>query len=188
MSYGIHREDALALVRTHIKNDNLVSHSLAAEAVLRAMAGRLGADPEQWGLAGLLHDLDAEIRPDLASHTTETAAILEGKGVDAEIIKAIRLHNLTAWPGQLRTTPFHYALAAGETITGLIIAAALINPEKKLAAVKVKSVKKRYKEKAFARGADRETIALCELAGIPLADFCELSLAAMQEIAGELGL
>lgn len=188
MSYGINREDALALVRTHVKNDNLISHSLAAEAVLRAMAGRFGADPEQWGLAGLLHDLDSEIRPDLANHTVETAAILEGKGVDAEIIEAIRLHNLTAWPGQSRTTPFHYALAAGETITGLIIAAALINPEKKLAAVKVKSVKKRYKEKAFARGADRDIIALCELAGIPLADFCELSLAAMQEIAGEIGL
>lgn len=188
MSYGINREDALALVRAHIKNDNLISHSLAAEAVLRAMAGRLGADPEQWGLAGLLHDLDAEIKPDLASHTSETAAILEGKGVDAEIIEAIRLHNPAAWPGELRTTTFHYALAAGETITGLIIAAALINPEKKLAAVKAKSVKKRYKEKAFARGADRETIALCELAGIPLADFCELSLVAMQEIAGEIGL
>ncbi len=188
MSYGINREEALALVRTHLKNDNLIHHSLAAEAVLRAMAGRLGADPEQWGLAGLLHDLDAESRPDLASHTAETAAILKERGVDAEIIEAIRLHNPTAWPGEQRTTPFHYALAAGETITGLIIAAALINPEKKLAAVKVKSVKKRYKEKAFARGADRETIALCELAGIPLAEFCELSLTAMQEIAGEIGL
>jgi putative nucleotidyltransferase with HDIG domain len=188
MSYGINREEALALVRTHLKNDNLIHHSLAAEAVLRAMAGRLGADPEQWGLAGLLHDLDAEIKPDLTSHTAETVAILEGKGVDGEIIEAIRLHNLAAWPGQQRSTPFHYALAAGETITGLIIAAALITPEKKLASVKVKSVKKRYKEKAFARGADREIIALCELAGIPLADFCELSLAAMQEIAGEIGL
>jgi putative nucleotidyltransferase with HDIG domain len=188
MFYGINRGEALALVRAHIKNDNLVNHSLAAEAVLRAMAGRLGADPEKWGLAGLLHDLDAETRPDLATHTSETVAILRGKGVDAEIIEAIRLHNLTAWPGEERTTPFHYALAAGETITGLIIAAALINPEKKLAAVKAKSVKKRYKEKAFARGADREIIALCEPAGIPLAEFCELSLAAMQEIAGEIGL
>ena len=82
----------------------------------------------------------------------------------------------------------HHALAAGETITGLIIAAALVNPARKLAAVKAKSVKKRYKEKAFARGADRDIIAECEQAGVALPDFCEFSLAAMQEIAEEIGL
>lgn len=188
MSYGITRAEALELVRSHIKNDNLVNHSLAAEAVLRAAAARLGEDQEKWGLAGLLHDLDAETQPDLATHTRETVAILKDKNVDPEIVEAIRLHNPTAWPGEHRTTRFHFALAAGETVTGLIIAAALINPEKKLAAVKAKSVKKRYKEKAFARGADRDIIAECEKAGIPLPEFCELSLLAMQEIAGDIGL
>lgn len=188
MDYGITREKALELVRRHLANENLVNHSLAAEAVLRAAAARLGEDQELWGLAGLLHDLDAESQPDLATHTRETAAILTEQGVAPEIIEAIRLHNPTAWPGEKRTSRFHFALAAGETITGLIIAAALVNPEKKLAAVKAKSVKKRYKEKAFARGADRDIIAECDLAGIPLAEFCELSLLAMQEIAGDIGL
>ena len=188
MTYGITRMEALDLVRATLKSQHLINHSLAAEAVLRAAARRLGTDEEKWGLAGLLHDLDSESKPDLASHTTDTVAILKEKGVDPEIIEAIRLHNLTAWPGEQRSAIFHYALAAGETITGLIVAAALVIPEKKLALVKAKSVQKRFKEKAFARGADREIIAECELAGIPLADFCQLSLTAMQEIAGEIDL
>ncbi|TKB26688.1 HDIG domain-containing protein [Desulfopila sp. IMCC35006] len=188
MSYGVTRDEGLELVRTYLKNDNLVNHSLAAEAVLRAMAERLGEDQEKWGLAGLLHDLDSETQPDLATHTSEAAGILAAKGVDPEIIEAIKLHNLAAWPGERRTTVFHHALAAGETITGLIIASALVNPARKLSAVKAKSVKKRYKEKAFARGADREIIAECEEAGIPLAEFCEISLVAMQAIAEDIGL
>lgn len=188
MSYGLTREQALELVRTHLKNDHLIHHSLAAEAVLRAMAERLGEDQQKWALAGLLHDLDSETQPELATHTSETVAILTDKGVDPEIIEAIKLHNLTAWPGAQRSTVFHHALAAGETITGLIIASALVNPARKLAAVKGKSVRKRYKEKAFARGADREIIAECAQAGIALDDFCELSLLAMQAIAEEIGL
>lgn len=188
MSYGIERSEALALVKEHIANQNLVNHSLAAEAVLRATAERLGEDIEKWGLAGLLHDLDVESQPDLATHTTETVRILQEKGIASEIIEAIRLHNLEAHPGEIRTTLLQHALAAGETITGLVIAAALVYPDKKLSSVKAKSVKKRYKEKAFARGANREIIAECEQIGIPLGEFCELSLAAMQDIAGELGL
>lgn len=188
MSYGVSRERALQLVRDHIQSENLVNHCLAAEAVLRAAAERLGRDQEKWGLAGLLHDLDAETQPDLKTHTSETAMILKEEGVDSDIIDAVRLHNPAAWPGENRTTPLQHALAAGETITGLIIAAALVNPARQLSAVKPKSVKKRYKEKAFARGADRQIIAECEQAGIPLAEFCELSLAAMQSIAGEIGL
>lgn len=187
-SYGVTRQQALALVHEHIQNQNLVNHCLAAEAVMRAAAKRLGEDQDQWGLAGLLHDLDAETHPDLAVHTSEAAATLKKMGIDAEIVDAVRLHNLAAWPGEKRITPFHHALAAGETITGLIIAAALVNPAKQLAAVKPKSVKKRFKEKAFARGADREIIAECELAGIPLPEFCELSLAAMQTVAKDIGL
>lgn len=188
MSYGISRDEALELVRSHIKSANMVNHCLAAEAVLRAAAKRLNEDPDKWGLAGLLHDLDVETQTDLATHTTETVTILKGKGIDSEIIEAVRLHNLQAWPEDQRETVFQHALAAGETITGLIIAAALVNPAKKLSAVKPKSVKKRYKEKAFARGANREIIAECEMAGIPLTDFCDLSLIAMQEIAPEIGL
>jgi putative nucleotidyltransferase with HDIG domain len=188
MSYGIERDEALALIREHIQNENLLNHSLASEAVLRAMARRLGEDETKWGLAGLLHDLDAELEPDLATHTTKTVSILREKGVDEEIIEAIRLHNPEAYPGEERSTPLQFALAAGETITGLVTAAALVRPDKALGSVKVKSVTKRYKEKAFARGANRETIAECEMVGIPLAECCALSLAAMQEISKDLGL
>ena len=188
MSYGINRERALQLVRSHLRNQNMINHSLASEAVLRAMADRLGEDCEKWGLAGLLHDLDSESQPDLATHTTETVEVLQDEGVDTEIVEAIRLHNLQAWPGEERSTVFQHALAAGETITGLVVATALVYPDKKLGSVKPKSVKKRIKEKAFARGANRDIIRECEQAGIPLADFCELSLTAMQEISEDLGL
>ena len=186
--YGIGREEALELLRSHISNDNLVKHCLAAEAVLKAMARLLGEDEDKWGLAGLLHDLDAESHPDLLVHTRETGRILRDRGLDEGVVEAIELHNLEAHPGKCRTSRFHHALAAGETITGLVIATALVYPDKKLASVKPKSVKKRIKEKAFARGANREIIKECEDAGIPLADFCDLSLRAMQEISDELGL
>lgn len=188
MGYGIERESALTLVKEHIQNQNLVNHSLAAEAVMKKIALHLGEDQEKWGLAGLLHDLDVELEPDLATHTKQTVEVLRKYGVDGEIIEAIRLHNLNAYPGEERTTDFQHALAAGETITGLVIAAALVRPDKKLGSVKAKSVKKRFKEKAFARGADREIIAECEKIGIAVPEFCELSLAAMQEISDELGL
>ncbi len=188
MSYGIERDEAFALVKEHLSNPNLIKHSLASEAVLRAVAAHLGEDIEKWGLTGLLHDLDTEVEPDLATHTTVTAEILREKGVDEEIIEAIRLHNLEAYPGEKRSTPLQHGLAAGETITGLIIASALVRPDKALNSVKVKSVKKRYKEKAFARGANREIIAECEEIGIPLAEFCEISLTAMQGISDQLEL
>ncbi len=186
--FGITREDALTLLQSKVKNSNMFKHCLAAEAVLKAMANRLGEDENKWGLAGLLHDLDAETQPDLSTHTQEAAEILKEKGIDDEIVEAIRLHNLQAYPGKKRTSRFHHSLAAGETVTGLVIATALVYPDKKLASVKPKSVRKRIKEKAFARGANRDIIKECELAGIPLADFCALSLEAMQGITDELGL
>jgi len=188
MSYGINREEALELVHAHLNNPHMISHSLASEAVLGALAAHLGEDVEKWRLTGLLHDLDAESHNDLDVHTRETARILSEKGVDPEIVEAIRLHNPQAHPGEERTAPLHHGLAAGETLTGLIVAAALVNPAKKLAAVKPKSVKKRYKEKAFARGANREIIAECEYLGLSVPEFCELGLTAMQEIAEEIGL
>ncbi len=188
MPYGITREQALQLLHDHIKAPNLIKHCLASEAVMRALARRLGEDENKWGLAGLLHDLDVEqTADDLSRHTHETVRVLTELGIDAEIIEAIRLHNEQAHPDR-RSTPFQHALAAGETITGLIIATALVYPDKKLASVKPKSVRKRYKEKSFAAGANREIIAECEQLGIPLPEFCDLCLAAMQDIADQLGL
>lgn len=188
MKYGISRDDALELVKQHVKSTNMLNHCLAAEAVMRALAEKLDEDPEKWGLAGLLHDLDAEVLTDLDEHTRETARILRDSGVDGEIIEAVRLHNEQAHPGEKRSTPFQHLLAAGETITGLIVATALVYPDKKLASVKPKSVRKRIKEKAFAAGASREIIRECEAGGIPLDEFCAISLEAMQGIADQLGL
>ena len=188
MGYGIDRKEALELVQAHLSNPHMVNHCLASEAVLGALAERLGEDVEKWRLAGLLHDLDSESHNDLEVHTRETARILTEKGVDPEIVDAIRLHNPQAHPGEQRSTPLQHGLAAGETLTGLIVAAALVNPAKKLAAVKPKSVKKRYKEKAFARGASREIIAECEKLDMTVPEFCELGLVAMQGIAEDIGL
>ena len=113
MNYGITRERALELVKQHIKSANLFNHCLAAEAVMRALAERVGEDPDKWGLAGLLHDLDVETHNDLEVHTRETVRVLSEAGVDQEIIEAIRLHNEQAHPGEQRKTRFQHLLAAG---------------------------------------------------------------------------
>jgi len=182
------REEALALLHEYIQNENMLKHCYASEAVLKAAAKKLGQDEEQWALAGLLHDLDVEkVNADPKIHGLETARILEGLGIDPEEIEAIKLHNEEATDIP-RTKVFHHALAAGETITGLIIATTLVYPDKKLASVKPKSVSKRMKAKAFAASVDRDKIRECEQAGIPLDEFIELSLTAMRGISDELGL
>ncbi len=188
MDYGIHRERSLELLNQHLSTPNLIKHCLASEAVMRALARHFSADEELWGLTGLLHDLDVELTlDDLSLHTHETVRILRQEGVAEEIIEAIRMHNEHAHTDK-RSERFHHALAAGETITGLIIASALVYPDKKLGSVKQKSVRKRYKEKLFAAGANREIIAECELIGFTIPDFCDLCLSAMQGISDELGL
>lgn len=185
--YGINRAEALELMQSHITNANLRKHCLASEAVLRALARKLGQDEELWGLCGLLHDLDAETHPDLDVHTHHTVAILQAQGVHDDIIEAIRLHNESAHTDK-RTTLLQHGLAAGETVTGLIIASALVRPDKQLASVKVKSVRKRFRESAFARGANRDIIAECVHCGLEVDDFLALALTAMQAIASELEL
>jgi putative nucleotidyltransferase with HDIG domain len=162
----------------------MIFHCLASEAVLRALARKLGRDEEKWGLAGLLHDLDVEItHADPKVHGLETARMLTEMGIDPEVVEAIRLHNEQA-TNLPRTNEFHHALAAGETITGLILATSLVYPDKKISSVKPKSVTKRMKEKAFAASVSREKIMECELIGIPLEEFAEISIAAMAEISG----
>ncbi len=188
MAVGITREEALSLLREHVKNPNMVKHCLASEAVLGALADHLGEDRQKWSMAGLLHDLDVErTNADMGIHGRETVKILEEKGLDPQMIEAISLHN-EASAGRKRSTPFHHALAAGETITGLIIATALVYPDKKLASVKPKSITKRMKEKAFAASVNRDVIRECERIPIPLDEFVEISLRAMQSIREDLGL
>lgn len=182
------RDEALALLGQHIRNERMINHCLASEAVMRALARRLGRDEETWGLAGLLHDLDVELcGADLSVHCLETERILKEKGLDAEIIDAIKMHNERV-AGTKRSTEFQHALAAGETVTGLIIATTMVYPDRKIAGVKGKSVVKRMKEKSFAASVSRENILECEKIGIPLEEFVELSLQAMKEISDRLGL
>lgn len=188
MDIGITRGEALALLRHYIKNHNMIKHCLAAEAVMRALAEDLGENTEQWGMAGLLHDLDVElVNADLAVHGLETEKILRERGVHESIIDAIKLHNEKAH-GQKRSTFFHHSLAAGETITGLIIATTLVYPDKRIKSVKPKSIVKRMKEKSFAAGVDREIVMECEKIGYDINRFASLCLNAMQSIDEELGL
>lgn len=188
MSYGLSRDEALGLLNEYIQNQNMIKHCLASEAVMRALAERLGEDPEKWGLAGLLHDIDVElVNADLSKHTLEAEKILRDKGLDEEIIRAIMLHNEEPH-GKTRTEKFHHALAAGETLTGLIIATTLVYPDKKLGSVKPKSIKKRMKEKAFAASVSRETIMECEKLDMDFDEFSMICLGAMQGISDNLGL
>ncbi len=183
------RDQALELLRKNIKNEKMIYHCLASEAVLRALATRLGEDSDLWGLAGLLHDIDVELtNADPNVHALEGAKMLEQYGLDPEIVEAVMLHNEHAAHGRKRYKPLHHALAAGETITGLITATALVYPDKKLAGVKPKSITKRMKEKAFAASVNRDTIMECEKLGLSLQEFVECSLSAMKEVGPEIGL
>lgn len=183
----ISREEAIQLLDENIQADNMRKHSLASEAVLRAVARRLGENEDEYGLAGLLHDIDVEItNADPRTHGPFAEKLLKGKVSDA-MLDAIVMHNEMA-TGLERTTKFQHALAAGETITRLITATTLVYPDKKIASIKTKSVTKRMKEKAFAASVKRENILECEVIGISIQEFAELSINAMREISDDLGL
>jgi uncharacterized protein len=182
------RDEAWDHLRKYVKNEKMLYHSLSSEAVMRALALRLGRDEERWGLAGLLHDVDVEITDaDPAVHALQAEDLLNEFKLDGEILDAIRMHNEEA-TGMDRSTEFQHALAAGETITGLIYATALVYPDRKIASVKPKSITKRMKQKAFAASVSRENIMECEKIGIPLPEFVEISLNAMKEIGDQIGL
>lgn len=185
---GITRDDALELLNTHLNNEKLISHCVASEAIMRALAEKFGEDPDRWGIAGLLHDLDFEmVEEDPARHGNRAAEMLRETGVHEEVVNAIRKHNAEGL-GLERSTRFEHALTCAESITGLIVATALVYPDQKLASVKVKSITKRMKTPHFARAVSRERIMECEKIDIPIQEFVGISLAAMQGIADELGL
>jgi hypothetical protein len=181
----MHREEAKTLLEQTIPNKNLQKHMLAAEACMKALAGHFGEDADQWGLAGLLHDLDYDQTVnDFGNHGKVTARMLEGKGIPDEIIYSIKAH-----PGHVEAkSKMDFALYAVDPLTGLIVAAALMHPSKKLANVDVPFIMKRYKEKRFAAGANREQIQTCDRLGLTLEDFIGKCLAAMQGISNDLGL
>ena len=179
---------AYQLLQKYVKQENMLKHSRASEVVMRALAYKLGQDTEKWALAGLLHDIDVEItNADPLIHGQKAIEILEPLDIDKDIIEAISLHNECSAKKE-RNSIFHHALAAGETITGLITATTLVYPDKKLCSVKAKSVVKRMKEKNFAASVKRENIMECEKTGISINDFAQLAIDAMLPISDELGL
>jgi len=184
----MNRTEALDLLHRYIKNEKMIFHCLASEAVMRGLARKLGRDEDKWGLAGLLHDLDVEItNAEPTVHGTQTEVLLKDYGIDPDILDAIRMHNECS-SGKERSTEFQFALAAGETITGLIFATTYVYPDKKLTSVKPKSVVKRMKEKIFAASVRRENILECEKIGLGIEEFADLSIKAMIPIADEIGL
>ena len=189
------REAAWQTVQELVAAPGLRKHMLAVEAAMRWYAEQLGGDPEAWGLAGLLHDFDWEIHPTLEQHPADGAAILRERGLDEDIIQTILSHN-TEGTGVERETPRDYALLACDEITGLISAAALIRPSKDVRDVPLKSVRKRWKQRAFAAGVDREHVEEvtadfsreCYEGELDLWQHAGNVLAAMQAIAAELEL
>ncbi len=181
------REEAVVLVREHVKKENLLKHILAVEAIMRGLARHFGEDEELWGLLGLLHDVDFEkTMNDPKRHATMTCEILEGK-VSEEIIRAVKSHNFEN-TGMMPESKMEKALIAADAVSGLIVAAALIIPSKKLADVKPESIGRRFKERDFARNCNRENMLYCEQIGLDRNEFFEIALKSLQGIADELGL
>ena len=184
------RDEAYALVNEYVKNINLVRHMLAVEAAMRFYAEKL--EPENieiWGLAGLLHDFDWEIHPTLDQHPQDGAPILRERGVAEEIIRAILSHADHLQGEFPRQSIMEKALFACDEITGLITAVVLVRPSRSIYDLEVKSVKKKWKDKAFAAGANRDEIAQgTEEFGVSLWEHVGNVIEAMRRIAPELGL
>ena len=186
------RAHALALVHEYTASESLRKHMLAVEAAMRAYARRFGEDEERWGLAGLLHDFDYERFPNAdrradAEHPAEGVRILRAQGYPDDVCDAILGH--ATYTGVPRATPMARTLFAVDELTGLITATALVKPSRSLAEVDARSVRKRMKDRAFARGVSREDVVqgAAEL-GVDLDEHVAFVIAAMQTRAGELGL
>lgn len=183
----MNRTEVIGSVRDNVENQNLVKHMLATEAVMRAMALRLGEGEEEWGLTGLLHDIDVELTAgDMNTHSKLGADLARELGASEAMAHAILCHNQAhgiSCEGRLDR-----ALFCVDPLTGLITAAALVRPDNKLAGLTAESVLKRFKEPRFAAAVDREQIASCHELGLELGEFIKLGLKAMQAIAADLGL
>ena len=183
----MNRDQALSIVREYVKNENLVRHMLAVEAAMRFYAGQFGEDVETWGNVGLLHDFDWEIHPTLDEHPQAGVPILRQHGVPEPIIRAILSH--ADHTGVQRQSKVERALYACDEITGLITAVALVRPSRSILDMEASSVKKKWKDRAFAAGANREEIAKStEEFGQELWSHVGNVILAMRSIAPDLGL
>jgi len=184
---GVTRPEAYQILTEYTKNPNLIKHALAVEAGMRAYAKKFGEDEEKWGVVGLLHDFDYEIHPTLDLHPQKGSEILRQKGVSEEIIRAILSHaNHT---GVKRLSLMEKTLFACDELCGFITAVALVRPSKKIAEVEVDSVKKKLKDKAFARQVSRgDMLKGAEDLGVPIEEHIDTVLKGMQAVAADLGL
>lgn len=181
------REEAVALIKKHIKTKNLIKHIFAVEAVMGGLARHFGENEEKWRLSGLLHDIDYEItKEEPERHSLVGAEMLAGEDVPADVIYAVKCHNHVH--GLQRKSLMDKALFATDPVTGLIVAGALISPAKRLENLDVPFLVNRYHEKSFARGASRERIAACTELGLSLEEFIGIALDSMKKIHQELGL
>lgn len=181
----MNRNEAYELVKERVGNKNLIKHMLACEACMKELAGKFGEDADKWGMAGLLHDLDyPETEKDPARHGYVTLDILKEKGLDGDILDAILAH-----PGhKSREKLIEKALYAIDPLTGLIVASALMHPERKISKIDTEFVMRRFKERRFAAGANRDQISSITESGIEVEDFITLCLKAMTDISEEIGL
>jgi len=178
------REEILDSIHGNVQDKNMIRHMLATEAIMRALAKKLGEDEEEWGITGLIHDIDVElVEGDMSSHSKLGADIAKELGANETMVHAILCHNETH--GVPRETKLDKALFCADPLSGLITAAALVRPDK-LSGLTTKSVMKRFREKSFAAGVNREQVAQCQEIGLDLEEFISLGIEAMQGIASEL--
>ncbi len=183
----MNRSEALALVREYVKNEGLVRHMLSVEACMRFYAELYGEDVETWGLTGLIHDFDWEIHPTLEEHPQAGAPILRERGVPELVVRAVLSH--ADHTGVPRLSRMEKGLLACDEITGLVTAVALVRPSRSLYDLEPSSVKKKWKDKAFAAGTDREDMAKAAADfGVELWEHVGNVISAMRRIAPELGL
>ena len=181
------RNEAYELLATYTKSESLINHAKAVEAVLRHFAEKLGEDPEKWGIIGLCHDLDWEMYP--KEHCHKTTEILREAGWPEEYIRSIRSHAWGMFTDEKPEEPMEKVLYTIDELTGLITATALVRPSKSILDMKPKSVKKKWKEKSFAAGANREVIQQgAEMLEMDLNEVIAETLAGMQNVAGDIGL
>jgi len=183
----MNREEAFALLKEYTKNENLIKHALAVEAAMRAYARKFGEDEDLWGITGLLHDFDYEKYPDMKEHALRGSEILQEMGYPEDVTHAILAHN--DYHNVPRESQLDKTLYAVDELCGFITAVALVRPSKKLDEVKVKSVKKKFRDKSFARQVNREEIRRgAEELGVDLDEHIAFVIEAMKTISNQLGL
>jgi putative nucleotidyltransferase with HDIG domain len=181
------RAEALNLVNKNVTKRNVVCHMLAVEAIMRGLAKYYGEDEQLWALVGLLHDIDYEKTENTPDKHSLLAEVMLRGIVPQEVIKAIKTHN-HQYTNVTPETRMEKALVASDAVSGLLVACALVMPSRKLVDVKVETVVKKFKDKDFARGVDRERILVCEQIGIPREKFYEISLEGLKPIGSQIGL